>query len=157
MTLAIIGTLSTVLLFSVSHAREKARDSTRLNDLRQLEESLEYYASIKGGYPYISGEGVTSAYQNLTGLLDPEFIPEIPADPLNGADCATCYQYHSVGTNQVPKSGYILIVALESYEEYPFCYIVGGDYPAPTVGTWPDNQGTFNGKIVGNDCRNLTR
>lgn len=157
--LSIIGLLSAVVLFSVSQARGKARDSRRLTDLKQLEESLEYYATVNGGYPSSLEQYNTSADFNLTGVLDPEYIGEIPSDPSGDT-----YTYGTIGysTTGAIKNGYILMAKLESYSDYPRCYIVGGNYPVPSLSpdpetgwTWPGGQ--YGDDIVGNDCHGLMR
>lgn len=54
--IAIIGILSTVVLASLSTARAKARDSSRLHQVNQIRNALVLYANDHGGkYPLSSG------------------------------------------------------------------------------------------------------
>jgi prepilin-type N-terminal cleavage/methylation domain-containing protein len=55
--IAIIGLLSSVVLASLSSAREKARITRAISDLRQLTLSLESYYADTGGYPISSNSG----------------------------------------------------------------------------------------------------
>jgi len=49
--IAIIGLLSSVVLTSLSGARESARDTRRKQDLRQVKTALEQYYNDNGKYP----------------------------------------------------------------------------------------------------------
>ena len=49
--IAIIGILSTLAVVALNSARQKARDSKRIADIKQIQTSLELYFSDQGGYP----------------------------------------------------------------------------------------------------------
>ena len=49
--IAIIGLLSTLAVVALSSAREKARDSKRLSDLKQIQTALELYYTDSNAYP----------------------------------------------------------------------------------------------------------
>lgn len=49
--IAIIGLLSTLAVVALGSAREKARDSKRLSDLKQVQTALELYYTDQGSYP----------------------------------------------------------------------------------------------------------
>ncbi len=49
--IAIIGLLSTLAVVALGNAREKARDSKRLSDLKQLQTALELYFNENNTYP----------------------------------------------------------------------------------------------------------
>ena len=49
--IAIIGTLASVILASLSQARAKARDAERLSEVHQLQVALANYYSDHGYYP----------------------------------------------------------------------------------------------------------
>ncbi len=49
--IAIIGLLSTLAVVALGSAREKARDSKRLSDLKQVQVALELYYTDNNGYP----------------------------------------------------------------------------------------------------------
>ena len=49
--IAIIGLLSTLAVVALGSAREKARDSKRLSDLKQIQTALELHYTDAGAYP----------------------------------------------------------------------------------------------------------
>lgn len=49
--IAIIGLLSTLAVVALSSARQKARDSKRLSDLKQVQTALELYYTDNNAYP----------------------------------------------------------------------------------------------------------
>ncbi len=49
--IAIIGLLSTLAVVALSSAREKARDSKRLSDLKQVQTALELHYTDNSAYP----------------------------------------------------------------------------------------------------------
>ena len=72
--IAIIGLLSSVVLASLSTAREKSRDARRLSDIGQFQTALELYADENNGsYP------LTAA--GLDQLVTDGFMPSRPTDP----------------------------------------------------------------------------
>lgn len=49
--IAIIGLLSTLAVVALGSARQKARDSKRLSDLKQIQTALELYYTDNNAYP----------------------------------------------------------------------------------------------------------
>lgn len=87
--IAIIGLLSTLAVVALGSAREKARDSKRLSDLKQVQTALELYYADNTAYPTEATAvtlGSTSvACLNSTGFTtasctDP-YMGQVPADP----------------------------------------------------------------------------
>lgn len=70
--IAIIGILATIVLVSLSGAREKARDAQRQSDIRQISLAMEMYYDDGQAYP--------------TGAAMPisigSYLPSVPTDPL---------------------------------------------------------------------------
>lgn len=109
--IAIIGILSSVVLASLNSAREKARDTERLSDLRQLQVALEAYALDNGGN-YPSTGSLHNAYtepacsstltspdsktSNWIPGLAPTYIASLPGDP-KPVTGGGCYWYSSDG------------------------------------------------------------
>jgi general secretion pathway protein G len=99
--IAIIGILSTIVFASFGGARQNARDEIRQTDLKQLQLAVEMYRAQFGTYPTSgcsTGTGTftaTGCAVYITGLA-PEFIPQLPKDPLNKN---LSYQYRSDGTS----------------------------------------------------------
>ncbi len=54
--IAIIGVLSTIILASVSSARQKARNVAMLQEVKQFINALEIYRTSTGSYPTVNNE-----------------------------------------------------------------------------------------------------
>jgi len=86
--ISIIGLLSTLAVVALGSAREKARDSKRLADLKQMQTALEFFYADNNSYP--TGSGITvgeGSYDCLnsggwagTGCAN-AYMPQVPADP----------------------------------------------------------------------------
>lgn len=72
--IAIIGILATIVLVSLNSAREKARDTRRVSDLRQLQLGQEIYYDSNGNYS-----------DNLNTLQTAGSMGAIPDDPSGGS------------------------------------------------------------------------
>ncbi len=121
-TVAIIAILSAGILFGITEAGQKSRDSKRVADLRTLQSAIELYKLKYGRYPegcrgpnQWSGQAGTNyacaiGSQYITGHVDttdwdndgnrterfsfaPEFIPALPRDPKPLADAQSGYVY----------------------------------------------------------------
>ncbi len=91
--IAIIGLLSTLAVVALGSAREKARDSKRLSDIKQLQTALELYFTDQNAYPIAGTEQTlgTGNYACLhsagfaaTGCANP-YMGQVPSDPSPGA------------------------------------------------------------------------
>jgi len=85
--IAIIGLLSTLAVVALGSAREKARDSKRLSDLKQIQTALELHYTDASSYPesdglVLGGEGATclDADGFSDDCTDP-YMGLVPADP----------------------------------------------------------------------------
>ena len=107
--IAIIGLLSSIVLASLTQARYRAYDATRVSDLKEVQKAIELYALDNGGkYPTTGGNWYTQC-AGLTGAatktgdalipnLAPKYITSLPSDPtMNGSTC--CYLYKSDGND----------------------------------------------------------
>lgn len=70
--IAIIGLLSTLAIVALSSAREKARDSKRVTDIRQIQTALEIYFNDQESYPNSSGKIDLGSTENAVGDKDCE-------------------------------------------------------------------------------------
>lgn len=117
--IAIIGLLASIVLVSLNSAREKARDSKRITDMRQIRLALEMFFDDNGHYPSssdgipVSGQMIGTGAQ-IDTLLQP-YITAIPKDPLhdgslyfysydpshcvNGGPTATTFGFNKSETN----------------------------------------------------------
>jgi prepilin-type N-terminal cleavage/methylation domain-containing protein len=112
--IAIIGLLSSIVLASLSSARQKSRDARRLADIRQLQTALELYANDNGGtYPGTGGtwydNSCDPSFANFTSLVSNYY--KLPADP--GSKCMWYYKDY-------PLYGgpwkYIITIGMETAE-----------------------------------------
>ncbi len=81
--IAIIGILSSVVLASLGTAREKARDTTRVSDMKALQLALNLYYDTAQSFPASSGAN------DLPTALAPTYIPQLPTT----TPPAVAYQY----------------------------------------------------------------
>ncbi len=91
--IAIIGLLSTLAVVALGNARENARDSKRLSDLKQLQTALEVYFNQNNTYPVFEpsvelGTSSTLCFSSsdagfeATCTGDDVFMNQVPTDPL---------------------------------------------------------------------------
>lgn len=92
--IAIIGLLSTLAVVALGSARQKARDSKRLSDLKQVQTALELYYTDNNAYP-TEATAVTLGDTNYvclnsasgfttTGCPSP-YMGLVPSDPGTGS------------------------------------------------------------------------
>lgn len=136
--IAIIGLLSSVVLASLSTAREKARDARRLSDIDQIQVALENYYDAHNFYPPntendAGGWDTTACDTNANGKyfieqLETEgYMTKVPQDPIftyNGS-CSRGYKYYRypVGSGGCPVENgdfYVLgIIDMETTDVKP--------------------------------------
>ena len=115
--IAIIGILSSVVLASLSTARQKSRDAKRISDIGQVQLALELYFDRSQSYPSTSASicgaggnaactgtvaiGATGNDSVIVGLADlyNKFLPKAPV-PSGGANGAVAYYYYGTDSNQ---------------------------------------------------------
>lgn len=85
---AIIGVLASIVLSSLSEARQRARNTAYLAEIIQLQKALELYHIDYGSYP--PGPRFTRISQ-LAPLLVPEYINNLPEDIPPGMRTSTSY------------------------------------------------------------------
>ncbi len=98
--IAIIGLLSTLAVVALNSAREQARDSKRVSDMKAIQTALESYFSQNDAYPTADpavtlGAGsyacLNSSGWGTAGCSSP-YLGLVPADPLASGS----YTYYSV-------------------------------------------------------------
>jgi prepilin-type N-terminal cleavage/methylation domain-containing protein len=103
--IAIIGVLAAITLASLNTARAKARDATRLSDVRALKIALEMYNIDNGEYPgvpdyYYCNSGTSSCdssiYKPFSELTLGEYIDNSISSTITSA--GNCYYYIKGGT-----------------------------------------------------------
>lgn len=115
--IAIIGMLTNLILTGLGVARSKGRDAKRKADLKQMQTALDLYYNTYNAYPSTGGSTVfyglsASVAGNCAGgtctssgasgwipNLAPEFISQLPNDPLARTTDFSGYLYASDGVN----------------------------------------------------------
>ena len=108
--IAIIGILAGLVLTSMSGARASARDAKRISYLDQIAKALAIYYNVNGEYPTdkyaspgtwccIEATSGDLECDNFTTDMQPNFLEQIPSDPLYPQEYDTdkpyCYYYKS--------------------------------------------------------------
>lgn len=108
--IAIIGLLSTLAVVALGSAREKARDSKRLSDLKQMQTALELYYTDNNQYPVANNQTLGQgnyACLNASGFgaagCANAYMGIVPTDPGSGS-----YTYSAASS-----SDYAIQAALE--------------------------------------------
>ena len=98
--IAIIGILSSVVLSSLSSAREDARDALRLSALHQLNTAIVAYMLDNGVPPGEDGVMYVNGTQDWIPGLVPKYLAALPVDPRDTTEHAYRYMRQG-GTYQV--------------------------------------------------------
>lgn len=109
--IAIIGMLSALLLPNFMGARERARDSQRKSDLKQIQKALEMYKQDQSLPTYPTSIPTTNTCWTSGGVGDPcpagnIYMNRFPTDPSPGKQ-----YYYSVDNNNL---NYTLCACLEN-------------------------------------------
>jgi prepilin-type N-terminal cleavage/methylation domain-containing protein len=110
--IAIIGILSAVVLASLSTARIRAQDATRISDIKALKIAIEMYNGVSSGYPSSNGSSngdVMLGDSMLNSKLVPKYIPVMPAILVSDGD-----HYYGGGATSGVGTRYSLYVVLSS-------------------------------------------
>ncbi len=89
--IAIIGILASVVLASLSTARQKARDSSRTAEVIQIDRALELYYDVSQGYPSTTPSGYAGNDAGIQLLATRGFLPPAPTPP-NGTNPTYIYR-----------------------------------------------------------------
>lgn len=112
--IAIIGLLSTLAVVALGSAREKARDSKRLSDLKQVQTALELYYTDNNGYPTstVTLGSASAACLNSAGFTTAgcanAYMGQVPTDPGSGSyaySATTSATYVITGTLEGDAGG----------------------------------------------------
>lgn len=113
--ITIIGILATGAVSIYNSQIQKARDSTRLTDIKAIEGSVGQYYQDKTFYP------ADDTLANFTGAIN-TYLPKIPVDPKTTQSCAQtgsvtpiCDYVYAVGDlNGITDAQYELSTAFEN-------------------------------------------
>lgn len=87
MVMAIIAILSTLVISAINSARKLQRDTSRRNNVKQLQAALESYYAANKKYP-VSTQAV--GLSAITGVVGSSYIGDTLVDP-SGDDGRYCY------------------------------------------------------------------
>ena len=105
--IAIIGLLASLSMVALNSAREKARNSRRVSDIKQIQTALELKYSEDKQYPSdvtFDGTGTIEA-EDETVYMDQ--VPSNP-QPRDDGDCGGNYTYTSSNVNQTYSLEYCI-------------------------------------------------
>lgn len=94
--ITIIGILSSVVLASLTIAREKARDAKRVAQITQITRALESYFDANQSYPSTTPSGYVGEDAGVQLVADLGFLPPNPIPP-PGIDAT--YVYRGIQTS----------------------------------------------------------
>lgn len=135
--IVIIGILAALVIVAYTGIQARARDSTRVTDMRNVKTAIEAYAADNNGdYP-------PTSFPGLAYYLVPKYIKAIPTDPINAAQDGKAYIYYYArgykknGTSFVAATAndYIMSMSLES-SSGP----IHNGYGAPGTLNWIDGN-----------------
>jgi prepilin-type N-terminal cleavage/methylation domain-containing protein len=92
---AIIGILTAIASVSYSGVRQRARDSQRINDLNQIKVVLTSYYQAQTPQVFVTSAAkltINGSSDALTTALEPNYIREMPVDPVNSGNHVYKYQ-----------------------------------------------------------------
>jgi type II secretion system protein G len=111
--IVIIGILAVLIVPNLTAGPQRARDSQRKSDLRNVKTALETYFNDNNGYP-------SSDYVGLGAYLVSNYIKAMPTDPSGGTPTTPKYTYAPTacaGTSPVLCTKYELGATLENNSE----------------------------------------
>ena len=107
---AIIGILASVVIIGIGPAQQRARDSRRASDMKQVQTSLELYYNKNGTYPTSGQDGAKTWADLNTAIIGAGIgVAKLPNDPTTSAT----YEY---GAN-VGGTSYVLKATLEQVND----------------------------------------
>ena len=119
--IAVIALLASVIVVSVSSARQKSRDAKRVADLNQFVKGLELYFNTNRSYPTLSTSGSLSTLVGDPPLI-PNYLNKLPVAPIPAdGSCQQAvgtnsgndyYMYANIAGAQVTTSTYVITFCL---------------------------------------------
>ena len=92
--IGIIGILSSVILASLSFARQKSRDGKRVAEITQMTRALEIFYDSNQRYPSTTPAGFSGVDAGIQLLASLRFLPSVTPIPPPGANSR--YIYHGI-------------------------------------------------------------
>ncbi len=86
--IAIMGIFTAIVFGSITASRSKARDNSRIADMKTIELALALYYDVNRTYPSGSGTSISA----LNVLVNEKYLPSLPTDPQSG----NVYEYKRI-------------------------------------------------------------
>ncbi len=138
--ISIIALLASVLIAGFDAAREKAQDSKRITELKQLKVALELYHTDYGHYPRESNgaNGRIGEGAGVDTMLAP-YMKSIPVDPAGPGNAS--YYYYYDGDATCGGVGDVVVVfafnmAQQTGNGDDFCTVWGGEGGSGTANAY---------------------
>ena len=158
--ISIIALLSSIVMSALNSARMKARDTKRIQDLKQIQIALELYKDDHGGkYPNVSCTSAwctsnTGSWITLQNEIGSKYISSLPTDPINSGvwpfyitGPSSGYTYAYLTNNSCADgSCYDLVAQLEDVNNPYTCAVKNYYYNAGGV-FWCATFSTFSPQI----------
>jgi len=174
--ITIVGILAIGAVTIFQNVREKARDSKRLEDIRNMETAMKVYNTDNGTYPnrnkangpttaHSCPEGGNSNYCGLAMDLEGNYISYLPRDPLGIDQSVHRYYYDSDTGNN--NQDYGLMIRFEHSGNFSLVdddggyYGGGGTYyeigiqPAYCMKTYTGSERNWWGSSCGNPATDV--
>lgn len=120
--IAIIGTLTALILPNLQGVRERARDAARKSDLNAIQQALRLYYNDHQSFPLT--DDLTWGSPLLDGSTT--YISYLPYDPISTPTSPTEYLYTSDGIS------YTLVATLENKSDKDITFSQAGCSGGPT-------------------------
>ena len=108
--IAIIALMSSIVLVSISTAREKSRNAKRVSDMTQLQKAMDLYFNDNGTYPTLSSGMALSSWNS--SILVPKYLKAVPVTVLPADPGCTAtndyYMQPNVAGSQFVTSTFIV-------------------------------------------------
>lgn len=105
----IIGILAALVINAYNGIQSRARDATRVTDMRNIRSALGAYNADNGIYP-------PTNFQGLVAYLVPQYIKAIPVDSINAARSGKAYIYYYTTTyKKTGPSSYVFTGSINDY------------------------------------------
>lgn len=139
--ISIISLLSSIVIASLNSAREKARDTKRLSDMRQIQTALELYRNTYGRYPDPTSQADCGGWDSggdgsfISALVTNNFLPSTVLDPTINNACGNYAYYRYPASTASPYVGCtrtFYILGIRDLESTPSPYPSSPGFSCPT-------------------------
>ena len=115
--IAIIAVIAAVIIASTGSSRISARDSRRIQDLKELQTALEFYYDDNKKYPDISTGCCIESSSEFKDALVPDYISTLPQDPTYPDQCyfyrsSPDASYYKIFANRILKVCIIFLLVI---------------------------------------------